>query len=425
MLEPELFSEDANLVATVQELRGRGYNTLIVPILFQGSLLLRTKADGQLHPKVCSLRKSLKQLSEIPVCIWMYLDILSAGPPESKTFGNLAQANRQWFMRNSEGGHQIEGATDVPGLFCWTAIGYRRFLGNLLVDLLDAYPIDGAVFDVRHLPLISTDPRHWSHLGYSCIRRLQRELKVDIEGFLTRPSAEEFQLVEAWRHREFEHFIEVLKARAQKSRFNLNTAFLARTYDTEQHDPHWLSVYSKGVVDQVVLAMDKEGMPHRIAELDEAAEDARSFLVAFQNEKEFSDNEEEFNKLPTSGLIVEPDLEKGDPLPPTALTWSHPGAIENHPVQAVERILKDIVERLDPADPTSMFFREMDEYFVTASDEIILKDMLRLRTDIKEIHEQIKSMEEVPDPAVRDRILVELDLVSRLLLLTPAPPIEY
>lgn len=404
--------------------RDRGFNTVIVPVLHEGSVLFRTSSGGHIKMKRrCPARDVLKTLRDFPFSVWLSMDILTAGTGGTGQLGSLARDHGEWLMKNYRGGHEIPPGGRIPGLFCWTALNYRRFVGNMLVEIVEGYPVDGFLFDVRNLPQTrAEDPETWTHLGYSCLRRIQEELGVDLEDFLTQPTKKLFQAVMDWRMAEFAHFIEVIKARAQKSR-ELPVCLLASLGDPEDPFVPWRESFAKGIIDEVVLRMEAADAPAQVAALDEAMSDPRPFLIAARDEKHLEDVQEAARITPATGfVVVRPDSESKTPLPPVPYTWETPGALESHPITAALSLIEQLVSKLDPADPATFFFRSLEDYLSQGGESLRFAEVLKVREDVNLVRRKVEEGEEMM--VDREDTLRQLDRVSRLLLLAAAPPIE-
>lgn len=407
------------------EYERRGYNTVVVPLLQDGATPFRTTTDGYVKGRRCPGRRALALLAESSFAVWLHVDIFSAGAAGSTYLGPLANSNREWLMKGSDGHYKISSVADRPGLFCWTALGFRRFLGNLLVDLIDAYPIDGILFDVRCYPHANENPETWSHLGVTCLRRIREELGIELVHFLADPTEEEFKAVFDWREAQFEVFLENLKARVQKSRHHILTAALASLSPPPPKSPPWATCYGKGTIEEVAILATAAGMTEAIVELDSLISDRRPAIAAVECEAQLAALGDVLNTLPLHGfLVLEPNFDAEPAIPKASFTWERTGTPEMHPIDVAERILKRLISQIDPADPLSLFFTELDEYFMAESEDIRFRHVARLRQSVQMIRKMIA--EESPTSSERrGEILRELDLVARILLLAPAPPIEY
>lgn len=417
LADPEALRELCDILVA------RGFNTLLVPTLQDGDLYFRTRSSGSLSRRSCPSREALRLLAHYPVSVWLYVDPLTAGTPGTPHLGSFARQHRDWLVKNSAGSHEVGPEGEIPGLFCWTTLQFRRFLGNLLVDIVDSYPVDGVLFDVRNFPVTTHDPATWTHLSYSCLRRVRRELMINIEDFLTEPTLEQFNDVEEWRRAEFGHLIETLKARMQKARFQIVVGFLADFSDGAQ--PPWHQVLVDGVVDELALMESFAQDSQAVAALDAMASDERPFLAAMDNEQDLAAQMEAAARSSATGvLVMTPDLEATEALPPSTLVWDRQGAVESNPAIAAIDILTNIKHNLDPADPVSLFFMELEEFLTTDVETLRFDELMKVRDNLMLIKKQLVE-EDAGGGTSRPELIRELDLVIRLLFLAPAPPLEY
>ncbi len=421
-LSSALFEYRESLAEHLGYLSRKGYNTVVVPVLEDGSVLFDTTRDGELREtRRCPGRQVLQMLRDYSFSVWLSLDIVTAGPLENRRLGSLARNHRDWLMKNYQGGYGGLTDTRVPGRFCWTSLSYRRFVGNLLVDIVEGYAIDGLLIDVRNLPRTTHKPESWTHFGTSCLRRVQSELGIDLEELLTQPTESQFQAVDDWRIAQFAGFIENIKARAQKTRA-FPICLLARLFDEENPYTPWGKSLAKGIIDEAAFRAGPGAVVKRAAAIDKAVNDQRPYLLALDREADLDSVWDELRRVPSTGyLILDPDEEKAEPLPDPGVRWNHPGAVESNPIDAALTLLYDLYRNLDPTDPVTIFFQELEDYLEKGQENLFFQDVLKVRDDVNEVKKLIAA-EEGELKIDREGTLRELDLVTRLLLLTPAPP---
>ncbi len=415
---------EEDLKTVLQQYADRGYNTLIIPAFHEGSIYFRVSSYGNLKKGFCPGKETIKLLAEFQFTIWLLVDPLSAGSPDENEFGNVARWNREWLMKNHQGSYSIPANSDMPGLFCWTSLQFRRYLGNFLVELLDAFPIDGIIFDVRRYPLTTENPETWSHLGYSCLRRLQGELDIDLEEFLTEPSRDLFWAVMEWRHREFEHFLLSLKARTQNSHYQLFTGLLGAFNDRPPSDYPWVRCYTDGLAGELFLQSRPSRFADDLRKLDQLSKEPLPAVAVIEDETEIHQYKELLQSLPITGIcVLDTDSDEPPEFPDPGIQWEKDGALETSPRIASLTVLENLIKDLDPADPHTLFFNELEDYLEDDYEKMTFENLMKIREDVRVIHKQI--LEGSSDSDLRYRILRELELVMRLLALSPASPIEY
>ncbi len=422
---PEFLADETDLRNALGEIQARGYNTVLIPAFFEGESLFQTRRSGRLRGGRCPGHLALSITREYPFSVWLLVDFLAAGVPGTGKLGELARANGEWLMRDYQGNHQFDAGGGAPGLFCWTSVEYRRYLGNLLAELVDGYPVDGLFFDFRSFPESGDTPETWSHLGYSSLRRIQAELGLDLEAFLTNPTTDQFRAMERWRQGQLEHFVESICARVQEERFELVTGLLVSAEAVAPNAP-WMPLYRRGVASEVALIVSPDGIADGVRDLDLAATGERPFLVAVEKEEGIVALGPPLRDIPATGfLVLEPDFETRRPLPPPDMFWTMTGALESDPIAAAATIMTTLTTRIDRADPVLLFFDELGEFLALDDPrDVTFKDIFKVRGDVQLIADQIA--QDTEGSAEGRRVIVhELNRVARLLMLAPAQPIQY
>src|SRR5690606_13416241 len=93
--------------------------------------------------------------------VWLSLDPLAAGRRGSGQVGRFADDHREWLMRNTGGRLLPVGNENKDPLFSWMNVLYRRFLGDHLVAMVEAYPVTAIVVDLRRYPGMSQQHDRW------------------------------------------------------------------------------------------------------------------------------------------------------------------------------------------------------------------------------------------------------------------------
>lgn len=429
VLPNSLIQSPDELVSTVSLLIEKGINTLIIPALCDGELVFKTDKGGSLSSKYCPGRQALKLLADFPVSLWISVDILSAGPRYGKRLGGLGRHHRDWLMKNPSGGYEIKLSDPVPGVFCWTSLAYRQFMGNLLVDLVDGYPIEGVLIDLRHLP--RTDPKNpstWSHLGYSCLSSMETKLGISIEDFLTTPSWEDFDRMQQWRCRQLLDFLVNIKCRARKCHPQIPFTLLVDLGNPMDPNMPWSDGFSRGMIDEVALVVSADNARSMAGAVDQVSGSSRPYLLAVDSEVEAGTIAAPLRNLPTNGFILtKPEFHEDIELPTVARVWNQSGALESHPTEAALTLIDHIFHQMEAnEDPITIFFQELKEILVSDPEEMTYKGMMRIREEVLSILKIVEEQgQELPngegDSKKRRELLQELNLVARLLAITPPP----
>ncbi|CAN5318373.1 hypothetical protein BH09SUM1_BH09SUM1_21760 [soil metagenome] len=425
-LLPEQMTTPERARRSLDELASRGYNTIIFPAIHEGSSPFRTRGNGSLSKKPCMGRKVLEMLRDYPFSVLLSVDLMAAGPPKGRRLGAIAQENRHWLIKNTQGKYRAQEFPELPGLFCWTTTDFRRFVGNLLVELTGGYPTDGLVFDLRYVPRTTPDPATWTHLGYSSLQHIQHDLHVNLEDFLNQPTVETLNRITNWREDLLLRFMENLKARVQKVRGQTLTAVLASIPSAENPYMPWLKAYDDGTVDDLLLHAPADEAENIMSIVDAGIEEARCFQLAIAKESQMEEYDAVMNRMSATGYCVMKPVyqEETTTLPPASMVWEHHGAVEIHPVDAAAEMIRNLAAGLDQSKRMGQFFLKLLEYFGSAKESIRYEDALKIRKDIVRIQKKIRE-EESESIADYQEIERTIDLIARLLLLTPVQNFDY
>jgi hypothetical protein len=419
-LRPERFESEAGLRSTVEELAERGYNTVIVPVLHEGRITFSADAAGGLRGNRCPAVRALRVLDEAGMSFWLSVDPLLAGPAGGRALGTLARRHRDWLMKNIDGEFALGVRGGVPGLFCWTVHEFRWLLGNLLAGLFQGYAAAGLVFDLRYLPRTTLNPATWTHLGANCLSRVRRELGIDLEDFLARPTTSQHNAICQWRQRELVHFLEALKARARHMGGEIPALVLAGLEDPANPHAPWGPLYRNGVVDSVLLEAPSDQLAAHVAALDVVAGPTpRPYLPTVGTEAELAALGRVLPRMGAHGYcVLAPGSLRTEKRPAAPLRWNMPGAVENHPAEALELLLEGLEELLEtlPAlrDLLAMLPRLADGRLDIANHAALQEWRERLVARLV----QWREGDDGSDDA-RVLALARLEMVARLLVLAP------
>ena len=422
-LLPEHLEGGPDFAQFIERLIEAGYNTFVVPALHEGSAVFKVKRNGRLRDAECPAQQALAALQNYPVTVWLSADLLSAAPRGSRRFGAVAAHNRSWLMKNVDGGHEVLDDPQVRGLFCWTTLDFRRFVANMLVDILEGYPVDGLLLDISALPRTTENPRTWMQFGFSSLRRMQKELDIDGESFLTHPTREKFQKIEAWRIGQLSHFIESLKMRACKVRQSLPVTMMVDIIDDERPHLPWRKLFEEGIVEEVALRTTPENIPSHLRALDEAMAAHRPVLATVRNEGDLALLSQSRDRMSSLGFcITHPVYTSPVEFPPSRITWSMSGALERHPLTAGAAALIHLARNVKPGTTFASYVTRLKDFLDFCGDKIKFEDVLVIRDDLFFLRKEI----DAKHVAVEDeRLIVALDLATRLFALIPAPVITF
>lgn len=401
-------------------IRQRGFNAVVIPVLSEGSVCFWADKSGELRGTGCHGRDALRAAHEAGLSVFLGVDFLSAGAVGSRRLGNLAAGHRNWLIRTSRGRHRVNQFPTLPGLFCWTAIDFRRFLSNLLVAIVEGHPVDGIVFDLRRIPRTTRDPRSWTHLGYSCLERIPRELGIDIEDFLNQPSSETLASIEEWRLHELHHFLSAMKARGQVVRQNLHVIGVIEAPPVENAFTPWLDPIRSGVLAELVV-MDPDGhLRESLPTIDALDSDPVPLMLGAATEEALP---AAIGKLATIGalgyMLLEPDLTVEETLPRAQIYWGIDCAVEMEPITAAQRLVLELALRFQSHEKLGPFFRQLEEFFRYSLGALKYEDAAKVRGDMVKVLRSLRQSGEFTE------LQPMVERAVRLLRLSPIASVEY
>lgn len=430
-LTPDRLENPQILQETLDEFAERSYNTIILPVLYDGEVSFQCDQIGDLRPKRCGGLKALEILGESDFTVWLSIDPLSAGAPGARELGTLARRNRQWLMKNVEGNFKVKVGNDLPGLFCWTSLYFRRFVGNLLTALVESHPVDGIVFDMRFIPRTTQDPSTWTHLGYSCLRWIQNELDVDLERFLTRPSMEKHEEINQRRLEKLMDFLENLIARSRLQGGELTTHLLADLRNPEDPYAPWVPLYSEGLVSEVMLLAKAEETADHQRALDHLLPSPRPYLAAIKTETDLGDLAKSMEQTSALGFcVLKPGPLGRATMPRAVYEWNLHGAVEQQPLHAIRTMVRELKTQFaDNEEIATILDAAPSEFFDQTEPAPNYQGAMEFRDSILDHLRLLRSrMAQADPPAEEDAApppelmaITRLEALARLLVLSPVP----
>lgn len=422
-VSPATMLATSELVAFAQARIEEGYNLLILPALHQGTPLFDVTRSGILKGGNCPARRALQLLAPLPVDVWLSFDLLTAGDPKRGRLSTLASGNRDWLMKNIEGSFRVPGKPQIPALFCWTALEFRRYVGNMLVNVIEGYPIDGILIDLVNLPRTTEDPSTWMSLGFCALQRMREELGFNIESFLMNPSMKRFRRIEEWRGVELRRFIENLKARARKARHNLPLCLLADVHNADDPFMPWEKCFSEGLVEELMLRVEPKTIEAVFSAVDTRMEEPRPILAALDNEGHLRRVAElKPPVMPIGYCLLNPAFNESPVFPDPDVAWQLPLASERSPIAAGSATLIRLTELSDKTSQFGVYIRRLKDYLEFCGDKVKYEDILVVRGDLLFLRGKLDSNEITPG-GQGEEIRQKLDLAIRLFQLIPAPTV--
>jgi hypothetical protein len=423
-------NKSKEIAAHIARLRNRGYNTLLVPVFAEGSPTVqpasrRAARHGDLltGPGIVALEAAVA----LPrTSVWVYVDPLSAGDPRSTNLSPLARRRREWLARNTRGRTTPIGNQAVPDpLFSWINRDWRRYLGDLLYRLAEAWPFGGIVLDLRHYPGISDDRQRWYCCSFQSQEVTETVLGVSFERLLSDGTREE---ILAWQRlvvAELHAMATYLMARVNSVRRDVSWKILVpRVGVIDEREAPWARWFAQGQFDELLLPADggDRPLPAAIARYDSLTGTPRLLAPVFRTEQDAIAAADLLRPLPVPGyLVLRPGTDPQVQLPDVFPRWSGGGALEDSPDEAARALARHLEEEFGHDSRCGRFFRRIGATLDLRAPTYPLLD--RLRGRIGTLRERLLDGR-LPIDEDRRHLLREVDLLLRLLpLIRPAPPV--
>ncbi|MDX2175302.1 MAG: hypothetical protein SF028_02420 [Candidatus Sumerlaeia bacterium] len=406
----------------------RGYNTVALPVLANGELLVdydNAMGGVALDCPSASLAQHARQEE---LSIWLYADLLAAGRPGSDRLGRLARLHPDWLMRGARGQRRAPSESGAPALFCWMTEAFRRLAGERLFASALSIPADAMVIDLRHLPAHRSDPREWTFFGTESLEGIQKELKINIDDLLSTADPDDVAAVEEWRFKALDGFLRRLRARLNTARGDLPIHIAVsprRSSDGSWHRP-WVRWLEDGVAQGVVIAGGAEDAGDLLAEIDADVDHPVPVLAGPAEEDGYLAEPAAWEALPAHGWLALSARPEANPLPKGNpwLRWDRAHCVEAAPLEAASAIVTWLVKGFAEEEEAARFFRELEAYLHVTKLSIGPKQVRQLRTDIAGLRARLESGD-IKVPEDHAFLHTAVDRLGRLLTLVPIPQLVY
>lgn len=406
-------------VLRVADLRSRGYNTMIVPLMEEGHFHGRWRGRGAKAQLAGPLVDALMSgCSQRRTSVWLSLDPLAAGPRGTGALGRLAERHREWLVRNTRGRLLPVGREECDPVFSWMNSEYRRYLGDHVVALVEAFPVSGIVVDLRRYPGLSNEEARWYCCSFESQTRAEQALGVGFERLLFDGTRSQVQRWQVWVLDELQKFLDYLAARATTTRGDLSWKLLVPgVRSTDPSVAPWLNVVEDGTVDELIVECEPGGeegaLAERIREIDQVTSRKVLVMPAWRDEEAMAAGAEDFLTAACPGYVVlSPDIDAEPAMPDRTARWEFGGALEDNPVEAAGALAIYLAEAYGLDTQAGKFFEHIGGFLhglepdwgqIEQLVESVEGKLRRLRTGEVEVSEDKRGL------------LAEADLVGRLL----------
>lgn len=424
-LTPDRLASQARIDKTLEDLSARMYNTVLMPVLHEGTPNFQTNQRGETRAEGCLGAYTLKKLKETNFSVWLSIDMLTAGTSGTGRLGRLARNNRHWLMRTIHGEFTPPEFPELPGLFCWTSASFRQYLSQLMVTLVDSYPVDAVVFNLQHLPRTTLNPESWTHLGFSCLQRIQRELGYNVEEHLSNPKLDDHNRIVHWRYEQLRMLLENLKARILRIRKDLPVMILAGVHDPGDPWTPWAAWNQGGLAESYLLHAPAEDLRKHFRAFDKGFKTKRPFLAVADAETDLGDLAKSLPTAPATGFcVLNPGPLERVVMPNAEFHWNQPGAIENRPVTAASEIVRNSIKLFMDCQVMRPYFEKVEQILTNAGESLKYEIAQTVRADINDTMRKLRKGEVEIDGDPKETAR-RLDLIGRLLSLANPGFVDY
>jgi hypothetical protein len=210
-----------------------GFNALVFNCFSEGICLFpsETNAVSRLmkqHPqfrRADTLSLIFEEAGAAGLILYAELDAMLIGRTDSPGGRFFLRRHPAWLMRNHELAPAPIGETrssigDDPRnvYLCPSNRDARRFLGDLLNDLAEQYPLSGIVLRFRHLPEETDSPDTAFCFCKACRQSIRDEINIDLDILEIDETSPAYKKWQEWSEKQFYEFLGYLRMRFNKAR---------------------------------------------------------------------------------------------------------------------------------------------------------------------------------------------------------------
>lgn len=428
---------EASLVSALNLLADEGWNSVAVPLLFQGyplSSMVTWKEYGfpQQHPGfrkwdplAVTFDVAWRRGLEILACIAPYMAVSR----DESTVSPILRKRPKWAARPHPKRKWRASEEDAESLFfCPVNEEYRRFLCDMLHEQLDEYPFYGLVLDLRRYPFYKLEDN--IRVPF-CFCDACREKSLADLGFdpVTVDFEKEKAMVGRWRDWQTERMDEslaYLRMRSLKARSTMRVLGLLTSDDgiaERRRQPliHWKTWIEKSLVEALVLDSYSPDLEKFQAQLTRDVDALpRSSLLLPMLPRQVMRGEafaEALKELPVPGLITRfEDWDSPEFNPRMRLSFKEKAfAVESDPVSSVCVLFQNMAEAAGGEEEFSAFLRDLAAILLR-SDQTTVERFTMVADNLQGLHNIVlEGRLDFGDN--QDQILHDLDLAYRLVYL--------
>ncbi len=439
LLEPERLFDRDSLERAINRLADAGWNTIILPAYLQGYPIFRSQvwADYGMKRQHPGLRKWEPLERVFDIASERGLDILLAVQPYlvgssgvSHKAPPLVRHFPQWLARrHPKRSKRLSEASAARTFYCPVNSEYRRFLCDTLHIVLEDFPFQGLLVDLRHYPFYATSAGKYLPWCYceACREKTLRDLGFDPVGVDIHREAFMIDKWKEWQAKQIDYSMAYMRQRVLKARRTMRVLGLLSTdsgLPDESLRPiiHWRDWVENALVESLVLdryAPDPEDFTEQLREdiqtlpreslliptIPRASTDSYACYRTIQQET-------------VPGLLARfSDWDLPTFAPRQRLQFEQPAfPSESDPIRSIcalfERLRHDVPQEAE----FCAFLKDLGKILARSHDDLNLERLMIVADNIKGLHNKIAEGQ-LDFGRLQDQVLHDLDLAHRLAFL--------
>lgn len=270
-----------NLESAVERSAQAGFNLLVVRVFSHG--VTAYPSDVMVNQHLPRQNRAFRGWDPLARCmdvaqrhgmlVYAVFEALCAADRTGRRPKPILSRYPRWGMRNKAGAFAPVGNMDKSVFLCPFNPAVRRFIGDLVCELAEGYPVSGVVFDLVPFPALEDNPKTAFCFCPSCKSQVASELTIDLE---TLDFATQSQAVAKWTGWKQQHFATAMaywRMRIRKVRKDVsliiqvtNSALLRRSEVKDAWD--YVTLLEDGCFEEALAPGYSSDAAHFHAELD-------------------------------------------------------------------------------------------------------------------------------------------------------------
>ena len=207
-----------------------GFNAIQIPFVMNGFSLFSSRVAR--HHKIPVIRPDLKKKGDLyyplfeaaanrDLPVLAYVNPLLVGDDRVHPAGPVLRRHMKWGVMNKEKKFAPAGVSPHDLFLCVNNPDVRRFVAELLVEIVESFPLSGLVLDMCLYPYQYNAPEQAACFCDFCRKSVKDELKMDLLTIPLEINNVAFRRWKKWREERLVSFLSYVSMRIRKSRINV------------------------------------------------------------------------------------------------------------------------------------------------------------------------------------------------------------